>query len=101
VYLKTIKRRGVTIFGVWVTESGFTKLMQIAVTNRWRKICNLCVVDVVLSSTVAVLQVVIVMVRQSVWANTQSGWVDPRSVVRTGWWDHGENQLALVAIHWC
>jgi hypothetical protein len=65
------------------------------------KIGYLCVVDVVLSSTVAVLQVLIVMVRQSVWAHTRSGWVDPRSVVRMGQWDHGENKLALVAIHWC
>jgi hypothetical protein len=37
VYLKIIKRHGVTIFGLWVPESGHTNLMQIAVSNRWRK----------------------------------------------------------------
>jgi hypothetical protein len=52
-----------------------------------------CVVDVELSS--------IVMVRQSVWAHSRSGWVVLRSVVRTGRWDNGENKFTLFAISWC
>jgi hypothetical protein len=76
--------------------------VQYCLLGSW--VVYLCVVDVVLSSIVVVLQVLIAIVYQSVWAYIRSEWVDPRSVVRMGWWDHGEissHLFTLVAIHWC
>jgi hypothetical protein len=56
----------------------------------------LCVVDVVLSSSVVVLEVLIAIVYQSVWAHKRWECIDQRCVVRTGRWDQGEISSHLL-----